>query len=136
MPAALKQRRAKGGANGSAGAEAPVRTKPATGRAKVRNASPMAAGDFAKQQIARLEPIIEGLIEKVNDGELAAIDRLLKILDRLDRYYGYSPTAKPEESGDDARERILRKLSDVDARRAAAADDIAFDERSDEARGA
>jgi hypothetical protein len=59
-----------------------------------------------------------------NDGELGAIDRILKILDRLDRYRGFSPAAS-EEPEEDMRERILRKLSEVDARRAAAKADEA-----------
>jgi hypothetical protein len=85
--------------------------------------APLAAEDFAKQQIARLEQMIEALIEKANDGELGAIDRILKTLDRLDRYQGFSPASASAGSEYDARERILQKLSDVDARRAAAEDE-------------
>jgi hypothetical protein len=113
MPTVVKSPRAKGGA----GLERPGRRKAPHGKA------PLAAEDFAKQQIARLEQMIEALIEKTNDGELGAIDRILKILDRLDRYQGFSPSSASAAPEYDARERILQKLSDVDARRAAAEDE-------------
>jgi hypothetical protein len=114
MPAAVKSRRAKG----EAGLERPARRKAAS-----HGKAPLAVEDFAKQQIARLESMIEALIEKANDGELGAIDRILKILDRLDRYQGFSPSSAVAGPEYDARERILQKLSDVDARRAAAEDE-------------
>lgn len=110
MPALAKPRRAKA---------APSKTA-----AMVRPAPPPRdAAEFAKQQIERLEAMLQSLIAKADDGELGAIDRILKILDRLDRYQGFSPAAAPEEPEEDMRERILRKLSEVDARRAAAKED-------------
>jgi len=121
MPGAAKPRRTGGAAKGAAG-EATT-TKRASAKAG-RGASPiLSAEDFARQQIARLEGMLAGLLEKANAGEPAAVDRILKILDRLDRYNGFSSPAVPAESEDDARERILQKLSDIDARRAAAKDD-------------
>ena len=126
MPTADKPRPAR---NDATKPTAPARPK--RSRAKPAK-TPANVGDFAKQQAARLESMIQPLIEKAIDGELGAIDRILKILDRLDRYQGYSPTAAPRESDEDARERILRKLSDVDARRAAAAADL--DGQADDAR--
>ncbi|MGA2795321.1 MAG: hypothetical protein ABSE69_17700 [Roseiarcus sp.] len=58
------------------------------------------------------------LIEKANDGELAAVDRILKILDRLDRYHGFArlpPTTAPAD--EHAYEQLLKKLADMAARR-------------------
>lgn len=131
MPAVVKSRRVKSGANAQAGLERAPRRKAVVAQGK----APLAAEDFAKQQIARLEQMIEALIEKANDGELGAIDRILKILDRLDRYQGFSPSSAVAGPEYDARERILQKLSDVDARRAAGEDET--DRRSaDESAGA
>jgi len=73
--------------------------------------------DFAKLQIARLEAMILKLIERAHEGELGAIDRVLKILDRLDRYYGFgraAPAAAPYD--ENARERLLAKLNRAAAR--------------------
>ena len=45
-------------------------------------------------------------------GDLAAIDRLLKILDRLDRYHGFNKLAPANEDPDEgSRERLLAKLN-------------------------
>ncbi|HLJ71116.1 MAG TPA: hypothetical protein VKU03_07350 [Roseiarcus sp.] len=118
MPVVSKPRRAKSIAAAPAKAGKPV---PRKASATHRKAAAAAPADFAQQQVARLEAMFDRLAEKANQGELGAIDRSLKILDRLDRYQGFSPAAAPEESDEDARERILRILSDVDARRAAAA---------------
>lgn len=51
------------------------------------------AQDYARLQIARLEAIAASLKEKAKTGELPAIDRLLKVLDRLDRYHGFNKFA-------------------------------------------
>ena len=51
-------------------------------------------------------------MDRVDAGELAALDRLLKILDRLDRYHGFhrlSPA--PEPYGEQHRARLLAKLN-------------------------
>jgi hypothetical protein len=48
------------------------------------------AQEFARLQIARLEGTILKLIDRVQKGELEAIDRALKIVDRLDRYGGFT----------------------------------------------
>jgi negative regulator of replication initiation len=122
MPNAAKPRRAK----------AAVGTATPRGRSAAAQpnsaAPPRDAAEFAKQQIERLEAMLQSLIAKADSGELGAIDRILKILDRLDRYQGFSPAARPEESDDDARERILKILSDVDERCAAAEADETTDE--------
>jgi hypothetical protein len=79
------------------------------------------AEDYARLQIARLEAMAAKLAPHAEDGELPAIDRMLKILDRLDRYHGFSKgaAAKPEpEVG--GRERLLAKLNAMAARMIAA----------------
>jgi hypothetical protein len=122
MPGLAKSRAGMGAVKAEAPTKAAVVKRSAIRKAD-REAAPISAGDFAKQQIARLEAMLAGLIDKANAGESAAVDRILKILDRLDRYHGFSSPTAPVESANDARERILQKLSDVDARRAAAKDD-------------
>ena len=49
--------------------------------------------DYARLQIARLEAIATQLKEKSKNGDLPTIDRLLKVLDRLDRYHGFTKLA-------------------------------------------
>jgi hypothetical protein len=70
------------------------------------------AADHARLQIARLEAMAATLAPAAVAGELPAIDRALKILDRLDRYHGFSkfvpPNAAPDEG---SRERLLAKLN-------------------------
>ena len=70
------------------------------------------AADFAKIQIARLEGFCLQLMDRIDAGELAAIDRALKIIDRLDRYHGFH-RAKPalEPYGEAHREKLLAKLN-------------------------
>jgi hypothetical protein len=75
------------------------------------------AVDFAKIQIARLERLCLAILDKAHRGELKAVDRALKILDRLDRYHGFTraaPAAQPY--GDEERERLLAKLNAIAAR--------------------
>ncbi len=48
------------------------------------------AQDYARLQIARLETMCAKLNDKATEGDLAAIDRILRILDRLDRYHGFT----------------------------------------------
>ena len=62
--------------------------------------------DFAKLQIARLESLSLLTLDRGQKGELEALDRALKILDRLDRYHGFtartprsSPMAMRSASG-------------------------------------
>ncbi|GEM_PF-2695492 len=130
MPALGKSRRAK--TTAPPGGRKPARRKPGA-PPREPAAAPLDAKDFAQQQIERLESMLESLVEKAHDGELGAVDRVLKVLDRLDRYRGYSPAVAPGEAEEDARERILRKLSEVDARRAAAEEDQDAAEAADEA---
>ena len=82
------------------------------------------AEDYARLQIARLDAIAAKLTPKAEKGELPAIDRVLKILDRLDRYHGFSKlTAANIETHDGGRERLLAKLNAMAARMIAARKD-------------
>jgi hypothetical protein len=79
------------------------------------------AADHARLQIVRLEAMAATLAPSAEAGELPAIDRVLKILDRLDRYHGFSKlapaSAEPDEGG---RERLLAKLNTMAERMIAA----------------
>ena len=70
--------------------------------------------DFAKIQIARLENLCLHVMDRVESGEIAAVDRALRIIDRLDRYHGFqraSPTLEPY--GEEQRERLLAKINEM-----------------------
>ncbi len=73
---------------------------------------------FAKIQIARLESFCASLMDRVEAGELAAIDRALRILDRLDRYHGLGRRT-PVTASEDYRARLIAKLDAVEANLAA-----------------
>ena len=70
------------------------------------------SADHARLQLVRLQAMAAILTPLAEAGDLAAVDRLLKILDRLDRYHGFSKVAPvidpPHEGG---RERLLAKLN-------------------------
>ncbi len=73
--------------------------------------------DFAKIQIARLENLCLQVMDRVDRGELAAVDRGLRIIDRFDRYHGFnraSPALEPY--GEEDRQRLIDKLNAVAAR--------------------
>jgi hypothetical protein len=75
------------------------------------------AHEYARLQIARLDSMILRLIDRVQKSELRAIDRALKILDRLDRYHGFVKAERAiEPYGDEERARLMKKLNDVAAR--------------------
>jgi hypothetical protein len=70
------------------------------------------AQDYARLQIARLEAIGAKLKTKAERGDLATIDRLLRIMDRLDKYHGFStltPANSEEYAG--AHERLMAKIN-------------------------
>ncbi len=68
--------------------------------------------DFAKIQIARLEAMFALLMDRIDAGELAPVDRALRIIDRFDRYHGFRPaTPAVEPYGETHRERLLAKLN-------------------------
>ena len=79
------------------------------------------AADHARLQIARLEAMAATLAPLAEAGELPAIDRVLKILDRLDRYHGLGKLAAESDAPDEgARERLLAKLNAMAERMIAA----------------
>jgi hypothetical protein len=79
------------------------------------------AEDYARLQIVRLERMTARLAAKAERGDLPAIDRMLKILDRLDRYHGFSRlTPASGEYDEGARERLLAKLNGMATRMIAA----------------
>ena len=74
--------------------------------------------DHARVQIARLEPALRLAANAVAEGDLGAIDRLLRVLDRLDKYSAVEGAeAKPDEG---ARTRLLAKLDAMAQRMIAA----------------
>ena len=91
----------------------------AISRERVRQivASAFAAGDsetklvHARAQIARLEPALRLAVRSVADGELSAIDRLLRVLDRLDKYIDVDFADVAGSEG--GRERLLAKLNSM-----------------------
>lgn len=83
-------------------------------RQELRNRWIAPAGDFAKLQIARLEQMILKLLDRLQDGDLKAIDRALKIVDRLDRYHGFTKANRvPEPYGEEERVRLLNKINEI-----------------------
>ena len=67
--------------------------------------------DHAKLQLARLQPAMRIAAYAVEEGDVAAIAPLIKVLDRLDRY---QKTAKINQVYDDgARKKLLDKLNRV-----------------------
>ena len=87
-------------------------------RAELKAISIRPARDYAKLQIARLESMVGRLIEKADAGDLAAVDRILKIFDRLDRYHGFAKLPPADsQSSDQAYEELMKKLAEMAARR-------------------
>jgi hypothetical protein len=75
------------------------------------------AQEFARLQIARLDGMILKLIDRVQMGDLKATDRALKIVDRLDRYHGFTRANRaPKQYGEEERARLMQKINDVAAR--------------------
>ena len=69
-------------------------------------------------QIARLEPALRLAADAVAEGDLSAIDRLLRVLDRLDRYSAVEGAATSEYAV--SREKLLTKLNTMAKRMIAA----------------
>jgi hypothetical protein len=91
-------------------------------RAELNAISIRPTRDYAKLQIRRLEAMVGKLIEQAAGGDLGAVDRILKVFDRLDRYHGFSKAAPTEpQLVDQAYEELMRKLADMTARRQRAA---------------
>jgi hypothetical protein len=53
------------------------------------------AGEHIRVQTARLEAALRLAAERVEEGQLAAIDRLLRVLVQLDRYHSRATAAQP-----------------------------------------
>jgi hypothetical protein len=68
--------------------------------------------DYARLQIARLEAIAGKLKEKAREGHLPTIDRLLKVMDRLDRYHGFTKlmTLANEPDGEGHKSLFIRLM--------------------------
>ncbi len=83
-------------------------------RQELRNRWVAPAEEFARLQIARLEQMILKLLDGIQSGELEAIDRALKIVDRLDRYHGFSRAKRfTEQYGEEDRARLLKKVNEI-----------------------
>jgi hypothetical protein len=83
-------------------------------RQELRNRWVATSDDFARLQIARLEQMILKLLDRLQNGDLEAIDRALKIVDRLDRYHGFTKARRlPEQYGDEERVRLLKKVNEI-----------------------
>jgi hypothetical protein len=69
------------------------------------------AQDYARLQIARLEAIASPLKDKAKSGDLPTIDRLLKVMDRLDRYHGFTKLAALSSgSREDVRAKLIARF--------------------------
>lgn len=83
-------------------------------RQELRNRWVAPAEAFARLQIARLEQMFLKLLDRLQDGDLKTIDRALKIVDRLDRYHGFTKaTRMPEPYGEEERTRLLNKINEI-----------------------
>jgi hypothetical protein len=56
------------------------------------------AGDFAKLQIARLNDALMAANSKMLEGDMAALDRVVKVVAELDRYHGIAQALERRES--------------------------------------
>lgn len=63
--------------------------------------------DLRFVQAARLDPALKLTLKKIAAGKLEAVDRLIKILDRLDKYLGGAKTSLIEP---DIREKLMRRF--------------------------
>jgi hypothetical protein len=69
------------------------------------------AQDYARIQVARLDTILAKLTAKAEKGDIAAIDRILRVLDRLDRYHGFGKlTPVVRVYDDESRKRLFERL--------------------------
>ena len=83
-------------------------------RQELRNRWVAPAEDFARLQIARLEQMFLKLLDRLQDGDLKALDRALKIVDRLDRYHGFTKATRiPEPYGEEDRAKLLKKMNEI-----------------------
>ena len=64
--------------------------------------------DHARLQIARLDPALRVAAGQVATGDLRAVDRLIKVLERLDKYQGVAASAANHDENDS--KRLFAKL--------------------------
>jgi hypothetical protein len=77
----------------------------------------LSLAEFARLQIARLDALSVQALKRAQAGELKAIDRALKILDRLDRYHGFDRASPAlEQYGEEERDRLHNKINTIAAR--------------------
>jgi hypothetical protein len=89
--------------------------------------------DHARVQIARLEPALRLAARGVEEGDLRAIDRLLRVLERYDKYADVAEAPQPYD--ENARERLLTKLNQMAERMKARASHAAAEARLGEDAG-
>jgi hypothetical protein len=83
-------------------------------RQELRNRWVAPTEDFARLQIARLEQMLLKLLDRLQNGDLKAIDRAIRIVDRLDRYHGFTKAKRvPEQYGEEERARLLKKVNEI-----------------------
>jgi hypothetical protein len=83
-------------------------------RQELRNRWVAPAEDFARLQIARLEQMLLKLLDRLQNGDLKAIDRAIRIVDRLDRYHGFTKAKRlPEQYGEEERARLPKKVNEI-----------------------
>ena len=76
--------------------------------------------DHTRLQIARLDPALKLAAGQVAAGDLRAVDRLLRVLDRLDKYQSVAAAMGDAPGDNPAYEELLAKLGRMAARRDAA----------------
>jgi hypothetical protein len=75
------------------------------------------ADDYARFQIAWLDRVAGELVIKTRKGDLKAVDRLLRLSDRLDRYRGFTKgTPAVVEDYASIHERLMAKINNALAR--------------------
>ena len=77
--------------------------------------------DHTRLQIARLDPALKLAAGQVAAGDLRAVDRLLRVLDRLDKYQTVAAAMGDAPGDNRGYEELLAKLGRMAARRDAAA---------------
>ncbi len=60
-----------------------------------------AAGEFRKVHVARLEALLEGIWSAARGGNLGAVDRALKVLEREAKLLGLDLPAQPAEQSEE-----------------------------------
>jgi hypothetical protein len=69
--------------------------------------------DHVRLQIMRLDPALRLAAEKVAKGDLRAVDRLLRVLDRLDKYQTTAAAVLRVDDGEDLKVKLLAKFERV-----------------------